>query len=195
MPLITLKGREKGIELCFSKQMNLNETENELTTIIEKNSEFFNGADEVFYSGTFFDFFEEVKFCELLKSFFGKHINFHKQQRLTTKEIKYSLNENEAICKNVYRSLRSGETVKSRGDIVIYGDVNPGAVVSSNGNITVIGALRGIAQTRKNGKIYATLMNPTQLRIGNVYSYCKKNKNVGPSIATEENGEIILRTL
>ena len=179
MPLITLKGREKGIELCFSRQMNLEETEVELKMITDKNRRFFDCADAIYYSGASFDFFEEVRFCEILKKVFGNNIKFCKQKSLTAKEIKYALSENESICKTVYGNLRSGENVKSRGDIIIYGDVNPGATVSANGNITIIGALRGVAQTRKNGRIYATFMKPTQLRFGNVYSYCK-NKIENP---------------
>lgn len=78
---------------------------------------------------------------------------------------------------------------------MIYGDVNPGATVEAAGNITVIGALRGTAQINGRGYVFAMRMEPTQIRIGNVYSYSKKGESVGAAVAAAEKGEIILQCL
>lgn len=68
------------------------------------------------------------------------------------------------------RTLRSGQAVYHRGDVVILGDVNPGAEVVATGHIVVMGALRGVAHAGAGGDetavVAALRLEPTQLRIG-----------------------------
>ena len=52
-----------------------------------------------------------------------------KKHRLSKRQIEYSLLPEEKICTVVNKSLRSGDVVESRGDVLVYGDVNPGATV------------------------------------------------------------------
>jgi len=70
----------------------------------------------------------------------------------------------------VRRTLRSGATVHSDGDLVIMGDVNAGAQVSAVGDIIVWGALRGMVHAGSDGSdeamICALKLQPTQIRIG-----------------------------
>ncbi len=69
-------------------------------------------------------------------------------------------------------TCRSGTTIRHRGDLVIFGDVNPGAEVIATGDVLVFGTLRGMAHSGVNGLdplravIIALSMQPTQLRIG-----------------------------
>ena len=196
MDLITVKGRENGVELCFSRTAPLEEAEAELKRMVQEHEEFFKRAEVcVSYSGMEFSYFDEVKFEKTVKSLFGKHCDFKRQKFLTKNQLFHSLDKDERICRIVRKSLRSGERVRSRGDIVIYGDVNPGATVEAAGNITVIGALRGTAQINGRGYVFAMRMEPTQIRIGNVYSYSKKGESVGAAVAAAEKGEIILQCL
>ncbi len=196
MDLITVKGRENGVELCFSRTAQIEEAEAEIKRMVQENGEFFKRAEVcVSYSGTEFSYFDEVKFEKIIKSLFGKRCDFKRQKFLTRNQLFHSLEKDERICKIVRKSLRSGESVNSRGDVIIYGDVNPGATVEATGNITVIGALRGTAQINGRGRVFAVMMEPTQIRIGNVYSYSKKGENVGTAVAIAEKGEIILQCL
>ncbi|MDR0653958.1 MAG: septum site-determining protein MinC, partial [Synergistaceae bacterium] len=44
----------------------------------------------------------------------------------------------------LHRSLRSGQRVEHRGDVIITGHVNDGAEILASGNITVLGRLNGL---------------------------------------------------
>ena len=122
-------------------------------------------------------------------------IVLEKKNRLSLEQISYSLEKDERIVRIINRALRSGEVIESRGDLIVYGDVNPGALLRAQGNITIIGAMRGAAHIIGDGKVYATYMKPSQIKIGNVCSYNKDSENVGSAVALAENGEIILECL
>ena len=195
MKLLELKGRTNEIELVFKEQLTSDEAIGELEKL-EKMDSFLNpGRIKVSYRGTEFSYNEEMKFEKGIRKIFGEDVLFEKKKLLSNDEIRYSLREDEFLCRVVRKSLRSGEEVSFDGDILVMGDVNPGACVTANGNITVLGALRGTAHIRTKGRVYATHMQPSQIRIGKVYSYNKRTKNVGPAVAMEENGEIIIECL
>ncbi len=71
----------------------------------------------------------------------------------------------------VKRTIRSGQTIRFEGNIVILGDVNPGAEVVAEGDIVVMGHFRGIAHAGAKGNKDATIsafrLEPSQLRIAN----------------------------
>ncbi len=74
----------------------------------------------------------------------------------------------------IHRTLRSGQSISSEGNIVIIGDVNPGAEIIAKGDITVWGILGGIAHAGSDGNTYSRIralkLNAIQLRIGNVFA-------------------------
>ena len=74
----------------------------------------------------------------------------------------------------IHRTLRSGQSISSDGNIVIIGDVNPGAEVVAKGDITVWGILGGIAHAGSDGNTYSRIralkLNAIQIRIGNIYA-------------------------
>jgi len=74
----------------------------------------------------------------------------------------------------IHRTLRSGQSISSEGNIVIIGDVNPGAEIVAKGDITVWGILGGIAHAGSDGnnysKIRALKLNAIQIRIGDVFA-------------------------
>jgi septum site-determining protein MinC len=67
------------------------------------------------------------------------------------------------------QTIRSGQSVRHDGTIVICGDVNPGAEVIATGDIIVFGTLRGVAHAGAAGsegsQIMAINLRPTQIRI------------------------------
>lgn len=67
------------------------------------------------------------------------------------------------------QTLRSGQSVRHDGNVVICGDVNPGAEVIATGDIMVFGTLRGVAHAGATGsedaQIIAMNLRPTQIRI------------------------------
>ena len=192
MEQLLVKGRGNKIELCFKDCPTLSDALEQL----RKKSDFLKDSDaHISYSGINLRYNEEISFEKELKKILGEGICLEKKRRLSKSQIEYSLDPGEKLTMVVNKSLRSGEVAESRGDLLIYGDVNPGALVRAQGNITVIGALRGTAHIKDAGKVYAVYMQPSQIRIGKVCSYNKNTENVGSAVAIAENGEIILQSL
>lgn len=69
-------------------------------------------------------------------------------------------------------TLRSGQTLETKGSLVIIGDVNPGATVIAGGNIVVIGALKGSVAAGSTGNYHAFVMalsmEPIQIQIADI---------------------------
>lgn len=190
--MVNIKGRGNKIELCFEKDDCVKTAVSQL----EEKSSFLKDADmQISYSGTDLSYNDEMYFEKELKRLFGENITLEKKRRLSKAQIEYSLGSDEKIIRVVNKSLRSGEVAESRGDLIVYGDVNPGALVKAHGNITVIGVLRGSAHIVGEGRVYAAYMQPAQIKIGKVCSYNKNTENVGSAVALAENGEIILQCL
>ncbi len=99
-------------------------------------------------------------------------------------------------------SIRSGQTLKSKGSVVIIGDINPGGEVTAAGNITVLGYLYGKAHAGCDGNlkcfVFALRLLPIQLRIADVITYIPKElsksqrKSAVPSYAFVEDNRIYI---
>ncbi len=72
-------------------------------------------------------------------------------------------------CETYVGIVRSGQVLRSTGDIIIIGDVNPNGRVEAGGNIYILGKLKGIAHAGKAGNqqaiITAALFAPTHILI------------------------------
>ncbi|ATW25493.1 septum site-determining protein MinC [Candidatus Formimonas warabiya] len=72
------------------------------------------------------------------------------------------------------KTLRSGQSIKHSGNVVVLGDVNPGAEIVAGGHVIIMGTARGVIHAGASGNESATItafyLNPTQLRIGNFIS-------------------------
>jgi septum site-determining protein MinC len=70
----------------------------------------------------------------------------------------------------LYRSLRSGQRVEHRGDVIISGHVNDGAEILASGSITILGRLSGLVHAGYEGDesaaVVARYMEAMQVRIG-----------------------------
>ncbi len=124
-------------------------------------------------------------------------------------EIKKQMKETEKLpTLYVQRTLRSGQSLKSEGNIVIIGDVNPGAEVIAKGDITVWGVLGGIAQAGSDGNNYSRIralkLHAIQLRIGDVFArrpdtvnipYVQKTDSFTPEEARVSKKHIVIYKL
>lgn len=95
------------------------------------------------------------------------------------------------------RTLRSGQTVRYGGNVVVMGDVNPGASIEADGDVIVLGSLRGQAHAGASGRegaiVMAMGMHPTQLRIGDLIWHggeAGRKKTVGAMRASMGDGAI-----
>jgi septum site-determining protein MinC len=97
----------------------------------------------------------------------------------------------------VHRTLRSGQTLRHPGHIVIIGDVNPGAEVVAGGDIVVWGRVRGLIHAGALGDegavICALDLAPTQLRIGNHIARSPEERpgQLTPEKASVRDGQIV----
>lgn len=108
-----------------------------------------------------------------------------------------SVDGDEAIL--VRRTLRSGNSVKYPGHVVIIGDVNPGAEVIASGDVIVWGRLRGMvhagAEGLENAVVCALDLSPTQLRIaGKIAIPPQKRGEAEPEIALIRGDQVIAQS-
>lgn len=95
------------------------------------------------------------------------------------------------------RTLRSGQSLRHPGHVVIVGDVNPGAEVVAGGSVVVWGRLRGLVHAGALGDedavICALDLAPTQLRIGAHISRSPEERpsKPVPEKASVEDGQIV----
>ncbi len=97
------------------------------------------------------------------------------------------------------RTLRSGQTIRYAGHVVVMGDVNPGAEIIATGDVLVWGKLRGVVHAGASGNdhavVCALLLVPTQLRIGNYIARAPdehKSPTRGPETARVRDGHILI---
>ncbi len=108
----------------------------------------------------------------------------------------------------IRRTIRSGQSISSDGNIVIIGDVNPGAEIIAKGDVTVWGILAGIVHAGSEGngfaRIRALKLNPVQIRIGDVFArrpdtvnlpFIQKTSEYTPEEAFTHKGSIIIKKI
>ena len=138
-------------------------------------------------------------------------------EKVEAQEVKEESDEEITALKNapealptlyLRKTIRSGQSISSDGNIVIIGDVNPGSEIIAKGDITVWGILGGIAHAGSDGNNYAKIralkLNPVQIRIGEVFArrpdtinlpYNQKSCEYIPEEAFTYNGSIVIRKI
>jgi septum site-determining protein MinC len=95
-------------------------------------------------------------------------------QEFESDGVPYLIESNTCGIQLLSGTVRSGQVLTHRGDLLLLGDVNPGGTIQSTGSIYVMGALRGLAHAGMKGEetaiIVASVLRPTQLRIADVIS-------------------------
>lgn len=135
---------------------------------------------------------------------------------IETNEVEESDTPQEVVCPDtafetlyLRQNLRSGQTVKFNGNIIIVGDVHAGSEITAGGDIVVWGELRGIAHAGAQGnyksEIRAMKIEALQLRIADYIArrpdriyYHKEGAELAPSpeLARVADGEIkIFKTM
>ena len=102
----------------------------------------------------------------------------------------------------VRQTLRSGQTIKSKHSVIVFGDLNAGAEIESEGDIIVLGTIRGLVHAGISGNTAVTIlglrMQPTQIRIGPYISQPPAEKSgsivTGPERAFVENDQIVIES-
>jgi len=97
----------------------------------------------------------------------------------------------------VQRTLRSGQSLRHPGHVVVIGDVNPGAEIVAGGNIVVWGRVRGLVHAGALGDdgavICALDLVPTQLRIAGhiARSPEERQRKPVPEMVAVREGQVV----
>ncbi len=95
------------------------------------------------------------------------------------------------------RTLRSGQSIRHPGHVVVIGDVNPGAEIVAGGHVVIWGKLRGTVHAGATGDeealICALDLAPTQLRIAGYITRSpeERRRQPTPEVATVRDGQIV----
>jgi septum site-determining protein MinC len=97
-------------------------------------------------------------------------------------------------------SLRSGQSIRCRGSVVIIGDINPGSQIIAEGHIIVLGLLKGMAHAGCTGNelcfVSALGLMPTQLRIASHIATIPANMQTKrPAYAYIQNNQVYIAPL
>lgn len=98
------------------------------------------------------------------------------------------------------RTVRSGQAIHHRSNIVVLGDVNPGAEIVAGGDIIVWGVLRGMVHAgypdNEDALVCSLQLAPVQLRIAHLLSRPPDGFEAQPrpEVATIRQGQIVVET-
>ncbi len=180
---IEFKGTKDGLVVYLNDVTDFETIKVHLIEKLEKTKQFFKGAKVGGIEGKSLTESQEHELIDLMDKRYGmiisvkENLNFHYKE-----EIFEGLNE--GITKFVKMTMRSGNKVEFKGNIVVMGDINPGAEVIAQGNIVVMGSLRGIAHAGSNGNenafVSAFKLQPTQLRISKIIARSPDSSSYKP---------------
>lgn len=117
---------------------------------------------------------------------------------INPKEDKVFTGVYEGKTKFIRKTVRSGQSINYRGNIVIIGDINSGAEVYATGNVVVLGRIKGKVSAGANGNnkaiIAAFLLQPELLKISNIIAMSPDDieKPNYPELAKIKDGTIIV---
>ena len=206
---VILKGRKDGITISLDPSMPFLELKEHFQRRVEETKQFFEGAkSNVSFTGRKLSNEEERELLEIITSETTLDVPF-----VTQEEVVESINSSfvsdsapSHLPQNVYPTsfhrggLRSGQSIRFSGSVVVIGDVNPGSEIVAEGHIIVLGTLKGMVHAGVSGNedcfISGLVFSPTQLRIANVITYIPGDKSPkGPACAYLQDGQVFIAPL
>ncbi len=203
---ILIKGNRDGINTTINMN-KFSSFEDMITLLVKKLSK-----GKHFYQGTTLILRIDLKLLneknyeelqEVLLTEIGlKDIVFEDLEKeesgMNNKENKVFTGVYEGKTKFIRKTVRSGQSINYKGNIVIIGDVNSGSEVYATGNVVVLGRVRGKVSAGTNGNnkaiIAAFLLQPELLKISNVIAMSPDDteKPSYPELAKIKDGTIIV---
>lgn len=203
---ILIKGNRDGINTTINMN-KFSSFEDMVTLLVKKLSK-----GKRFYKGTTLiltidlKLLDEKKYEELKEALISKiglkDIVFEDLEKesgdINQKEDKVFTGVYEGKTKFIRKTVRSGQSINYRGNIVIIGDINSGAEVYATGNVVVLGRIKGKVSAGANGNnkaiIAAFLLQPELLKISNIIAMSPDDieKPNYPELAKIKDGTIIV---
>ena len=206
---VILKGRKDGITISLDPAMPFLELKDHFQRRVVDTKQFFEGAkSNVAFTGRKLSNDEERELLDIITAETTLDVPFVTQEEVF-KSVNPSFVSDSApshLPQNVYPTsyhkggLRSGQSIRFSGSVVVIGDVNPGSEIVAEGHIIVLGALKGMVHAGVNGNedcfISGLVFSPTQLRIANVITYIPGDKSPkGPACAYLQDGQVFIAPL
>lgn len=209
---VIFKGTKEGLYIILKEDMDMDTIKSNLDWKIKPSKRFFEGARIMNFKGKKltqgeFDELKDVIEQEYgmtvvgsynEKSFDNKPENFELKKPDLLEQLPFE-NVHKGDTLTVRSTLRSGQLIQYKGDVVVIGDVNPGAHIKAGGSVIIMGTMRGIVQAGAGGDystfIVAYKMQPTQLRIGDIITRAPDglgSKCSNPEIAMVKQGMIVV---
>ncbi len=204
---VVFKSNSKSVTIILNSDVDFETLKLALIERLKEAKGFFKGVKiPLLFKGRDLTEEEELILIKLVSEESGVDITYvrveGKQRPVIEQEREQPINFLENTTKYYKGSLRSGQTIASKGSVVIIGDVNPGGEVTAAGNIVVLGSLFGKAHAGCEGNtrcfVFALKLFPIQLRIGEIMTYVPKEitnaqkKNAIPSYAYVQEDRIYI---
>lgn len=165
---VTFKLTKNGLRIILDDNLDFASIRRLLKKKLEESKDFFQGARlKTVIQGRDL---EKHEFDELYKIINEETGFFEIEEEVTTFDWKQNIAEGKT---KFYRgTMRSGNLIDYKGNVVVMGDVNPGAEIIATGNIVVMGVIKGTvhagAKGNRNAIVSANGIYPTQLRIADL---------------------------
>ena len=201
---VALKGNKEGLSLFLNEELDFLTLKEHLVKKLESSRLFFQGAKVTSIQGKSLSVEEKEEIKTIINTNFGMVVEEKTEERCVTdresiKSDSLTMDTDGEMTKFIRTTIRSGQSIKYEGNVVIIGDVNPGGEVIAGGNICVMGALRGMAHAGAKGNesafVVAFTLLPTQLRIANIISRPPDNEQITPSVpelALVRNSSVVI---
>ncbi len=197
---LEFKGLKRGLYAVYKGSGNFETFLKALEAKLDNSGGFFAGAVLAGIYGIELDDIEE----EILVRTLGERYDMKMKRPITGGIARNRPGDNSGSGRDtrfVYSTLRSGQRVSSKGNVIVLGDVNAGAEVEAGGNIVVMGSLRGSAWAGAPDNyetlISAVVLKPTQLRIGGIAVRWPDGERPveEPEMAYVEKGKVYVRSI
>ena len=206
---VILKGRKDGITISLDPVIPFEELEKHFHKRVVDTKQFFEGAkSNVSFTGRVLSEDEERVLLDIITTettldvpFVGNDEDFRTiTPSFVTDTAPSHLPHNVHNTSYHKGGLRSGQSIRYSGSVVVIGDVNPGSEIVAEGHIIVLGALKGMVHAGCMGNedcfVSALVFWPTQLRIANVITYIPNDKKKRePACAYIQEGQVFIAPL
>jgi len=173
---VTFKLTKNGLRIVLDDNLDFASIRRLLKKKLEESKDFFQGARlKTVIQGRDL---EKHEFDELYKIINEETGFFEIEEEVTTFDWKQNIAEGKT---KFYRgTMRSGNLIDYKGNVVVMGDVNPGAEIIATGNIVVMGVIKGTVHAgskgNRNAIVSANGIYPTQLRIADLITVSPNEK-------------------
>jgi len=212
---VVFKGKNDGILIILNNKISFEELKVSLEQKVSKARHFFRGANvPITFKGRSLSDAEEMELLDIISESSDINIPFvHSEDDKLSFFKRRKISEIDAVNKNIFTafenmasfhrgSVRSGQSLRFKGSIIVIGDVNPGGEIIAEGNVIVLGAVKGLVHAGCAGLsdcfIIGLNLCSAQLRIADIITFFPSEKSKAkyvPRLAFAKNGEIFVEPL